>query len=117
VGAGLDLARLARVLAGLVTCIDIYYSGNDNFEADRAAARRLMEAAPVIRLAAPASRVFLRRAVRYLAGEAGIRQFLDVGTGLPTAGNTHEMAQSVAPQCRAVYVDNDPVVLTHAGPC
>ena len=88
--------------------------GKDNFEADREAARQLMEVAPVIRAAAPASRAFLGRAVRYLAGESGIRQFLDVGTGLPTAGNTHEVAQSVAPECRVVYVDNDPVVLTHA---
>ena len=59
-------------------------------------------------------RAFLRRAVRYLADEAGIRQFLDIGTGLPTAGNTHEVAQSVAPESRVVYVDNDPVVLSHA---
>ena len=97
-----------------MTCIDIYYSGKDNFEADRAAARQLMEVAPVIRVAAPASRAFLGRDVRFLAGEAGIRQFLDIGTGLPSAGNTHEVAQLVAPDCRVVYVDNDPVVLTHA---
>jgi S-adenosyl methyltransferase len=88
--------------------------GKDNFEADRAAARALMEVAPVIRAAAPASRAFLGRAVRYLVGQAGIRQFLDIGTGLPTAGNTHEVAQAVAPECRVVYVDNDPVVLSHA---
>jgi len=88
--------------------------GKDNFEADREAARQLFSVAPVIRLAAPASRAFLRRAVRYLAAEPGIRQFLDIGTGLPTAGNTHEVAQAVAPQCRVVYVDNDPVVLAHA---
>jgi hypothetical protein len=61
-----------------------------------------------------ANRAFLGRAVRYLAGEAGVRQFLDIGTGLPTADNTHEVAQQVAPQCRVVYVDNDPVVLAHA---
>jgi S-adenosyl methyltransferase len=88
--------------------------GKDNFEVDREAARQLFAAAPVIRVAAPASRAFLRRAVRYLASDAGIRQFLDIGTGLPTAGNTHEVAQSVAPECRVVYVDNDPVVLAHA---
>jgi S-adenosyl methyltransferase len=64
--------------------------------------------------AARADRQFLVRAVRYLAGEAGIRQFLDVGTGLPTANNTHEVAQAVAPECRIVYVDNDPLVLAHA---
>jgi hypothetical protein len=83
--------------------------GKDNFEADREAARQLMEVAPVIRIAAPASRAFLGRAVRYLAAEAGIRQFLDIGTGLPTAGNTHEIAQAVASECRVVYVDNDPM--------
>src|SRR5579862_3586794 len=88
--------------------------GKDNFEADREAARQLIAAAPVIAASALASRAFLRRAVRYLAEEAGIRQFLDVGTGLPTAGNTHEVAQLVAPRCRVVYVDNDPVVLSHA---
>ena len=78
--------------------------GKDNFEVDREAARQLMEVAPVIRIAAPASRAFLRRAVRYLADDAGIRQFVDIGTGLPTAGNTHEVAQGVAPECRVVYV-------------
>jgi O-methyltransferase involved in polyketide biosynthesis len=88
--------------------------GKDNFEVDREAARQLFAVAPVLRVAALASRAFLRRAVRYLADEAGIRQFLDIGTGLPTAGNTHEVAQSVAPESRVVYVDNDPVVLSHA---
>lgn len=88
--------------------------GKDNFAAERAAAQRLMDVAPVIRVAAPASRAFLGRAVRFLAAEAGIRQFLDIGTGLPSAGNTHEVAQAAAPACRVVYVDNDPVVLTHA---
>jgi S-adenosyl methyltransferase len=73
-----------------------------------------MEVAPVIRIAAPASRTFLRRAGRHFADDAGIRQFLDIGTGLPTAGNTHEIAQGIAPECRVVYVDNDPVVLVHA---
>jgi hypothetical protein len=88
--------------------------GKDNFEADRAAARQLIEVAPVVRVVAPASRAFLRRVVRYLVDEAHIVQFLDVGTGLPTAGNTHEVAQSFQPRCRVVYVDNDPVVLSHA---
>jgi hypothetical protein len=88
--------------------------GKDNFEVDREAARQLFGVAPVLRVAAPASRAFLRRSVRYLAGDAGIRQFLDIGTGLPTGGNTHEVAQAVAPECRVVYVDNDPVVLAHA---
>jgi hypothetical protein len=88
--------------------------GRDNFEADRRAARLLISAAPVMAEVGPASRAFLRRAVTHLAAEAGIRQFLDVGTGMPTAGNTHEVAQAAAPGCRIVYVDNDPVVLAHA---
>ena len=88
--------------------------GRDNFEADRRAAEQLAAAAPVMADVAPASRAFLRRVVRYLAAEAGIRQFLDIGTGIPTAGNTHEIAQSVDTTCRVVYVDNDPVVLAHA---
>jgi hypothetical protein len=88
--------------------------GRDNFEADRQTAKQLVAAAPVMEQVAPASRAFLRRAVTYLAAEAGIRQFLDIGTGMPTAGNTHEVAQEVDPSCRIVYVDNDPVVLAHA---
>jgi hypothetical protein len=88
--------------------------GRDNFEADRKAAEQLTAIAPVMKDVAPASRAFLGRVVRYLAGEAGIRQFLDIGTGMPTAGNTHEIAQSVTPDSRIAYVDNDPVVLVHA---
>jgi hypothetical protein len=88
--------------------------GRDNFEADRQAARQMVAAAPVMAEVAPASRAFLRRAVTYLAAEAGIRQFLDIGTGIPTVGNTHEVAQAVDPGCRIVYVDNDPVVMSHA---
>ncbi len=88
--------------------------GRDNFEADRQAARQLIALAPVMEQVALTSRAFLQRTVTYLAAEAGIRQFLDVGTGIPTAGNTHEVAQSVDPSCRVVYVDNDPVVLSHA---
>ena len=88
--------------------------GRDNFEADRKAARLLISAAPVMTECGPASHAFLRRAVAYLAEQAGIRQFLDIGTGMPTGGNTHEVAQAAAPDCRVVYVDNDPIVLTHA---
>jgi hypothetical protein len=97
-----------------VTCIDIYYSGKDNFEADRVAGEATIAAYPAIRASARANRAFLARSVRYLAAEIGIRQFLDIGTGLPTANNTHEVAQSVAPESRIVYVDNDPLVLSHA---
>jgi len=88
--------------------------GRDNFEADRQAARQLVSAAPVMTQVASASHAFLQRTVGYLAADAGIRQFLDIGTGLPAAGNTHEIAQATDPACRVVYVDNDPVVLSHA---
>jgi S-adenosyl methyltransferase len=88
--------------------------GKDNFAADREAAGQLIAAAPVMAVVGPASRAFLGRAVRHLVTEAGITQFLDVGTGLPTANNTHEVAQSIRADCRIVYVDNDPVVLSHA---
>ena len=91
-----------------------WLGGKDNFPVDREVGDQVLEAFPAIVENARASRAFLIRAVRYLAGGAGIRQFLDIGTGLPTANNTHEVAQAVAPECRIVYVDNDPIVLTHA---
>jgi S-adenosyl methyltransferase len=91
-----------------------WLGGKDNFPVDRAVGDQILEAFPAIVENARASRAFLARAVRYLAGEAGIRQFLDIGTGLPTANNTHQVAQDVAPDARIVYVDNDPIVLAHA---
>jgi O-methyltransferase involved in polyketide biosynthesis len=91
-----------------------WLGGRDNYPVDREAGDRFREIYPDIVDVARAVRYFLARAVRYLAGEAGIRQFLDVGTGLPTVDNTHEVAQRVAPQSRIVYVDNDPLVLVHA---
>ncbi len=91
-----------------------WLGGKDNFAVDRQVGDQVREAFPKIVENARADREFLVRAVRYLAGEAGIRQFLDIGTGLPTANNTHEVAQSVAPDSRIVYVDNDPLVLVHA---
>jgi hypothetical protein len=91
-----------------------WLGGKDNFPVDRAAGDQYRAIHPQIVDIANADRAFLRRAIRYLAGEAGVRQFLDVGTGLPTADNTHEVAQRVAPQSRIVYVDNDPLVLAHA---
>jgi hypothetical protein len=91
-----------------------WLGGKDNYPVDRAAGDQFREVFPAIAETARAGRGFLTRTVRYLAGEAGVRQFLDVGTGLPTADNTHEVAQRVAPESRIVYVDNDPVVLTHA---
>jgi hypothetical protein len=91
-----------------------WLGGKDNFAVDRQVGDQVREAFPKIVENARADRAFLVRAVRYLAGEAGVRQFLDIGTGLPTANNTHEVAQSVAPDSRIVYVDNDPLVLVHA---
>jgi len=93
---------------------DFLIGGRDNFDTDRRAARQLVTASPVMAWLPSASRAFLRRAVRYLAAEAGLRQFLDIGTGMPSAGSTHEVAQAVDPSCRVVLVDNDPVVLSHA---
>ncbi len=91
-----------------------WLGGKDNYEVDRAAGDQFSAIYPGIVDIARADRAFLGRVVRYLAGEAGVRQFLDVGTGLPTADNTHEVAQRVAPESRVVYVDNDPLVLVHA---
>ena len=93
---------------------DYWLGGKDNFAADRAAGEQVIEIRPEIRAEVQANRAFLGRAVRYLAGQGGVRQFLDIGTGLPSASNTHEVAQSVAPETRVVYVDNDPIVLAHA---
>jgi hypothetical protein len=93
---------------------DYWLGGKDNFAADRVVAEQVIATLPEIRLSVRAQRAFLGRAVHYLAAEAGIRQFLDIGTGLPSANNTHEVAQRVAPESRVVYVDNDPVVLLHA---
>src|ERR1700754_258832 len=91
---------------------DYSLGGKDNFASDRDAAEKALEIAPQIRLAARQNRAFMGRAVRHLA-EIGVRQFLDVGTGLPTQNNVHEVARRAAPDARVVYVDNDPVVLTH----
>jgi S-adenosyl methyltransferase len=93
---------------------DYLLGGRDNFAADRKAAEAMIEAYPTMVELMRANRAFLRRAVSFLAGDAGIRQFLDIGTGIPTAGNTHEIAQEIAPTSRVVYVDYDPVVLAHA---
>jgi hypothetical protein len=108
-GRGFDarVAHPARVY-------DYWLGGKDNFEADRIAGEATIAAYPAIRASARANRAFLARSVHYLTAEQGIRQFLDIGTGLPTANNTHEVAQSVAPDSRIVYVDNDPLVLSHA---
>ncbi|MCW3845309.1 SAM-dependent methyltransferase [Micromonospora yasonensis] len=93
---------------------DFLLGGKDNFAADRAAAAEGLKVNPNAATAPLQNRAFLRRAVRFLAAEAGIRQFLDIGTGLPTSPNVHEIAQAVDPSARIVYVDNDPIVLVHA---
>jgi hypothetical protein len=93
---------------------NFWLGGKDHFPADRKAAQEVMRARPQVVAGARANRAFLARVVRYLAAEAGIRQFLDIGTGLPAPDSTHEVAQAVARNCRIVYVDNDPLVLAHA---
>jgi hypothetical protein len=108
-GTGIDITvpHSARIW-------NYWLGGKDNYEVDRAAGDQFSAIYPGIVDIARADRAFLGRVVRFLAGEAGIRQFLDVGTGLPTADNTHQVAQRVAPESRIVYVDNDPLVLVHA---
>jgi hypothetical protein len=110
---GAERASFDTSVAHIARVYDYWLGGKDNFAADRGAAEQAIAAWPDIVLSVRANRAFLARAVRYLAGE-GIRQFLDIGTGIPAANNTHEVAQSVAPESRVVYVDNDPVVLAHA---
>ena len=108
-GAGIDttVPHSARIW-------NYWLGGKDNYEVDRMAGDEYAKVFPGIADVARASRQFLTRTIRYLAGEAGVRQFLDVGTGLPTADNTHQVAQRAAPEARIVYVDNDPLVLAHA---
>jgi hypothetical protein len=93
---------------------DFWLGGKDHFAADRSAAAKVSEIAPHVKTVAIENRKFVRRVVRYLAAEAGITQFLDIGAGLPTQGNVHEVAQQVNPDARVVYVDNDPMVLAHS---
>ncbi|MEO3790673.1 SAM-dependent methyltransferase [Nonomuraea sp. B10E15] len=92
---------------------DYFLGGKDNFAVDRAVAEEALRIAPDAREAGRANRAFLRRAVEHMVTEAGIRQFLDIGSGLPTQGNVHEIAQAKAPEARVAYVDNDPIVLAH----
>jgi S-adenosyl methyltransferase len=108
-GAGIDITvpHSARIW-------NYWLGGKDHYQVDRTAGDQFSGIYPGIVDIARADRAFLGRVVRYLAGEAGVRQFLDVGTGLPTADNTHEVAQRVAPDAKVVYVDNDPLVLAHA---
>jgi S-adenosyl methyltransferase len=101
------VAHPARVYA-------YWLGGKDHYEADRRAAEEVMRLRPQVVAGARANRAFLARAVRFLAADRGIRQFLDIGPGLPVPGSTHEVARQITPACRVVYVDNDPVVLSHA---
>ncbi|CAL9647891.1 hypothetical protein SUDANB176_06528 [Streptomyces sp. enrichment culture] len=107
-------ARLNTGVAHNARVWNYWIGGKDNYEVDRQVGDHVATIIPVIRDIARADREFLGRAVTYLAGERGVRQFLDIGTGLPTADNTHEIAQRIAPDARIVYVDNDPIVLAHA---
>lgn len=119
-GSGVGAAR-GQSLKGIDTTVphsartyDYLLGGKNNFAVDREAIEKTLKVFPAARTTARENRKFLGRAVRYLAGEAGLRQFLDIGTGLPAANNTHEVAQAAAPECHVVYVDNDPLVLAHA---
>jgi hypothetical protein len=117
---GEDATRRAK--AALITTTvpnaarvaDYLYGGQSNFEADRKAARALAAMAPSITSIPRAALAFQQRALQFLVTEAGITQFVDIGTGLPLVGATHQVAQSIVPECRVVYVDNDPMVLSHA---
>ncbi|WP_019629734.1 SAM-dependent methyltransferase [Actinomadura atramentaria] len=102
-----SVAHIARVQ-------DCWLGGKDNFPADRIAAQQAIEAMPDMVASVRNTRAFLARSVRHLAEGEGVRQFLDIGTGIPAANNTHEVAQAVAPESRVVYADNDPIVLAHA---
>lgn len=116
-GAAVDRAEAPTFdssVAHIARVYNYWLGGKDNYAADRAAGDRTIAEYPGIVASARANRAFLRRVVRFLVTEAGVRQFLDIGTGIPTSDNTHEVAQSLAPHSRIVYVDNDPVVLAHA---
>jgi hypothetical protein len=106
-GIDISVAHPARIW-------NYWLGGKDNYPADRQMSDQLLTVLPDLAVIARADREFLERAVQYLVGEAGIRQFLDIGTGLPTANNTHQVAQAIAPESRVVYVDNDPLILAHA---
>jgi len=115
--AGFDRASLAARIdtttAHPARRYNYWLGGKDNFAADRASGDLIAAAMPTVRVAALENRMFLKRSVRFLA-QQGIRQFLDIGTGIPTTDNTHEVAQAIEPSARVVYVDNDPIVLSHA---
>ncbi len=107
-------ARFDPEVAHPARVYNVWIGGKDHYPADRKAAEEVAACRPQVVVGARANRAFLARAVRYLAGQRGIRQFLDIGPGLPAPGSTHQVAQAIAPQSRVVYVDNDPLVLAHA---
>jgi hypothetical protein len=113
-GAERELSQFDTSVPHIARVYNYWLGGMDNYAADREAGDETLQGYPDMLSSVRSNRAFLRRAVRYLATEGGIRQFLDIGTGLPSANNTHEVAQAVVPQSRVVYVDNDPVVLAHA---
>jgi hypothetical protein len=110
----LDISAINTGVPHPARVYDYFLGGKDNFEADRVAAEAGIAAFPKTAESARAARAFLRRVVQFLTTDVGIRQFLDIGTGLPSGENVHEVAQSIAPDARIVYVDNDPIVLRHA---
>jgi SAM-dependent methyltransferase len=113
-GEGGQLSEIDTSVPHIARVYDYWLGGKDNFASDRAAAEAAMREDPNVVEGVRGNRAFLARAVRYLAGQAGVRQFLDIGTGIPAADNTHEVAQVMARECRVIYVDNDPIVLSHA---
>jgi hypothetical protein len=112
--AGFPAEQIDTSRAHPARMYDFYLGGKDNYLVDRQAAAQVIARAPEVRDIARVNRAFLGRVVRYLAAEKGISQFLDIGTGIPTAGNVHEVAQQAIPGARVVYADNDPIVSTHA---
>jgi S-adenosyl methyltransferase len=112
--ARVNLSKFDVGVAHSARVYDYWLGGKDNFAADREAAESVIAARPTIVRDVRENRAFMRRAVAYLAAEAGMRQFLDIGTGIPTSPNLHEVAQGIAPEARIVYADNDPIVLSHA---
>ncbi len=111
---GHDHPQIDASVPHIARVYDYWLGGKDNFAVDRELAERFIQTDPMAVAGVRSNRAFLGRAVHYLAAEAGIRQFLDIGTGIPSANNTHEVAQRAAPSARVVYVDNDPIVLVHA---
>ncbi len=114
VAVGTDPDELDTGVPQSARVYDFLLGGKDNYEADRAVGAALIAQAPALSVMVRAQRALLARIVRYLVREAGVRQFLDIGTGIPSADNVHEVAQALAPDTRVLYVDNDPIVLAHA---